>query len=304
VGRIETVEESDLEHVLTRVLAAPGATAAAPRAQVVSLMSYISAGALEWRALRYCRQRRETALLFSLLLPGRTAIVFAPAPGAPGVVLPDQQRLLAVGLERLGINQLYYVQSLVEPEAKGKRKLLQEGGFRHLTQLIYQQRGATFPWFDPPDSEAAVWVDYAETRHDAFARLLRATYEDSLDCPELTGLRPIDAAIASHKAAGVFDPALWEIACVDGEHAGCILLAPLSYGSLLEIVYMGVAAGWRRRGVGTLLLRRALQQCRALGKGELTAVVDQRNEPARRLYARFGFRQTVRREAYIYTYPA
>ena len=87
---------------------------------------------------------------------------------------------------------------------------------------------------------------------------------------------------------------------VETHLGGCILLAPLTYGPLIEIVYMGVAAGWRRRGVGKLLLRRALQHCRAVGASELTAVVDRRNTPARQLYARFGFKPTVKREAYIY----
>jgi ribosomal protein S18 acetylase RimI-like enzyme len=69
----------------------------------------------------------------------------------------------------------------------------------------------------------------------------------------------------------------------------------------MEVVYLGVAPEWRRRGVGKLLLRRALEQCRLVGTGQLTAVVDCRNDPARQLYAGFGFKPTAAREAYIYT---
>ena len=67
---------------------------------------------------------------------------------------------------------------------------------------------------------------------------------------------------------------------------------------------MGVVAGRRRRGVGDLLLRRALQRCRESESRELTAVVDERNAPARQLYVRFGFMPIAAREAYIHTCQA
>ncbi len=302
MGQVETVDASDRDDVLARVLAPPGRATRASRTQVRSFTRHMSAGAHEWTALRYRRDRRETALLFVLLLPGRTAIAMFPAPETEGIVPADQEHLLAVGLQRLGERGLYYVQALVEPKAPGKEELLRASGFRHLTQLIYLQRSASFPWFDPPGAQEATWVAYDDRHHEMFARMLLATYEDSRDCPELTGLRSIDAVIASHKAAGEFSPALWEIACIDGEHAGCVLLSPLAHAPLMEIVYMGVASAWRRRGVGKLLLRRALQQCRGQGVRELSAVVDRRNRPARQLYARFGFKPTAARGAYIYAW--
>jgi mycothiol synthase len=302
MGRIETVDAADREEVLARVLAPLSGTGRAPRGHVRSFVSYMTTCGLGWTALRYRREQRETALLFALFLPGKTAIAMFPAPEARDIVPDDQQHLLASGLERLADRALCYIQALVEPKATGKRKLLEASGFRHLTQLIYLQRSVAFPWFDPPDAQEVTWIAYDERHHDAFGQVLLATYEGSRDCPELTGLRSIDAVIASHKAAGEFNPALWEIACLNGEHAGCILLSPLIHGPLIELVYMGVGSAWRRRGVGKLLLRRALQQCRTVGARELTAVVDRRNTPARQLYAQFGFKPTAAREAYIYAW--
>jgi len=304
MGHVEIVEAAERDHVLARVLAPVGGTGRASDAHISSFVSYMSTCALEWTAWRFRRGQDETALLFVLFLPGRTAIAMFPAPEARGIVPDDQQRLLAAGLERLADRTLYYVQALVEPKAAGKGRLLGASGFGHLTQLIYLQRRAAFPWFDSPGAQEAIWIAYDKRHHELFAQVLRGTYEDSRDCPELTGLRSIDAVIASHKAAGEFNPALWEIACVDGKHAGCILLSPLTHGPLVEVVYMGVVAAWRGRGVGKLLLRRALHHCRAVGASQLTAVVDRRNRPARQLYARFGFKPTAAREAYIYSWPA
>ena len=201
MGQIEPVEAAALEQVLARVLAPPGGTAPAGRAHVRSFLKYVSTCALEWTALRYRRGQRDTALLYVLFLPGKTAIAMFPPPGLRDIVPEDQRCLLAASLKQLTLRNLYYVQALVEPQAAGKHNLLRESGFRHLTQLIYLQRGVAFPWCDPPAAEEATWIAYDDKRHNAFARVLLETYEDSRDCPELTDLRPIDAAIASHKAA-------------------------------------------------------------------------------------------------------
>ena len=85
---------------------------------------------------------RETACLFALLLPGRTAIVMLPAAGARTFERLDQRQLMDAGLDHLRSRQLYYVQALVEPEAEEQRELLATSGFAHLTQLIYLRRGA------------------------------------------------------------------------------------------------------------------------------------------------------------------
>lgn len=299
MAQIETVAAGEREAALACVLASPGRATAAT-AHVRSFARYVETCGLEWIAWRCRRQRRATACLFVLFLPGRTAIAMFPHFAARGIEPEDQRELMAAGLDRLADRELHYVQALVEPHAADKRELLQTCGFAHLTQLLYLQRAADPSVVDLPTPDAD-WIAYDDEHHDAFAQLLLATYEDSRDCPELTGLRPIDAVIASHKAAGEFRPALWEIACVAGQHAGCILLAPLTHGPLMEVVYLGVAPKWRKHGVGRLLLCRALEQCRLAGIAQLTAVVDCRNEPARQLYAGFGFRPTAAREAYIHT---
>jgi len=300
MAHIETVAGAELEGMLARVLAPPGRGGRATRAHVRSFVDYVSKCGLEWTGLRARRGEGETALLLVLVLPGNTAIVMFPAPGDSDIRREDQQQLLASSVEQLAHRRLHYAQALIEPEAADKHTLLQATGFRYLTQLIYLQREASAVGLDLADAERASWLAYDARHHEDFARVLVQTYEDSRDCPELTGLRPIDAVIASHKAAGQFDPGLWEVACIDGEHAGCILLSTLPSGRLLEVVYMGVVPAWRGRGVGKLLLGRAVEHCRAAGASQLTAVVDRRNTPARPLYARFGFKATARREAYVH----
>jgi len=298
---VETVERKALGETLARILAPSGHVERASAARVSAFADYMTQCRLDWIAWRWRGESGYTGLILALLLPGRTAIVMLPPPGAPGMVPDDQRRLLMAVLDESKRRKLFYTQALIEPQADATRRLLLDTGFRRLTDLIYLQRGVAHPRFEPPAEGAAAWLAYSAETHDDFGRMLLATYEDSRDCPELTGLRTIDAVIASHQAAGAFDPALWEIACVDGAHAGCILLSPLTHGPLMEVVYLGVAPGWRQRGIGKLLLRRSLQHCRAAGARELTAVVDERNAPARQLYARFDFRPMTTRTAFIHT---
>jgi L-phenylalanine/L-methionine N-acetyltransferase len=57
---------------------------------------------------------------------------------------------------------------------------------------------------------------------------------------------------------------------------------------------MAVAAEWRRRGVGSALLREALRWAREVGVEKLALSVYPDNVAARRLYERFGFREEGR----------
>ena len=299
---IETVPDSDFDDLLARVLAPTDAPLRASRAHIRTFKQYMTTCSLHWAAWRCKRHRRVSACVFVLFLPGKTAIAMFPLPGRYAHEREDLQLLLEHVVTCLAGNRLHYLQALVEPRAAAKHDLLQEIGFRHLTQLIYMQRPTAAASAEVCSETEASWISYDDRRHSAFAHVLATTYIDSCDCPELSGTRPIDDVIASHKAAGVFNPSLWEIAAIDGEYAGCVLLSPLSHGSMVEVVYMGVTPNWRRKGVGWLLLRRALEKARLLGVSELTTVVDCRNAPARQLYVRFGFIPTERREAYLYSW--
>ena len=46
-------------------------------------------------------------------------------------------------------------------------------------------------------------------RAGIFERAIERSYEQSLDCPELSELRTVQDALAGHRAAGTFDASLW-----------------------------------------------------------------------------------------------
>ncbi len=297
---ISELEAGELRAALARLLALPRAVAPAPASAVEPFVEYLAAAPVSWKGL-YCGPAAAMKGIFlALLLPGRTAIVMVPEPGQLGIESAAAEQVLRAGLERLAPQRLHYAQALLEPEAAGRRRLLERTGFVPLATLEYLERDLREP-FTPPTEDVAEWVSLATATEREFAEVVQATYGESLDCPELTGLRPIEDVLAAHRAGGRFDPRLWELARVDGQAAGCVLLTPLYQDArLFELVYMGVVPEFRRRGLGTLLLRRALARCHAAGALQLTVVVDERNTPAQRLYARFGCVAVGRRVAWLY----
>jgi len=303
---VETYDDilrSELDAALALLLAPPSGNEPADSTSIAGFLDYLDSSPATWLGLRSGSPGTPTGLFFALLLPGRTAIVLVPAPDRHGIDPQAQTLVAAAGLARLAEHRLHFAQTLLEPEATAKQELLERVGFKPLAPLIYLERDAVFPWVDPPAHDDATWTTYGPEAHDEFIRVLRATYQDSLDCPELSDLRPAADAMESHRASGRFAPRFWELIRVDGQLAGCLLLAPLACAPVMEVVYMGVCPGVRRRGVGALLLRRALEQSRNADMRRLTLVVDGRNAPARRLYDAFALRPVARRNASLYVWP-
>ena len=140
----------------------------------------------------------------------------------------------------------------------------------------------------------------AFTTYDAanpatFRAALAASYEGTLDCPEVNGLRTIDEVIVGHQAQGRYDPSTWWLAWLDGEPVGVLLLVEAEPREW-EIAYVGVVPPARRRGVALGLMHHALCHARLVDATSLVLSVDDRNTPARRLYHRLGFEAYDHRE--------
>src|SRR3954451_21499552 len=65
-----------------------------------------------------------------------------------------------------------------------------------------------------------------------------------------------------------------------------------------EILSVAVARAWRGRGLARRLLHLHLRRLAGLGLRRVFLEVDEDNAPARRLYARAGFREVGRRPGY------
>ena len=128
---------------------------------------------------------------------------------------------------------------------------------------------------------------------------LDRSYQQTLDCPELCGLRDTADVLESHRATGVFDPTLWFLAFRGDDPVGCALYARSRTGRSIELVYLGLSPEVRGRGLAAHLLWRGLRMARDRSVKEVACAVDERNTPAIRLYGRAGMREVARRVALV-----
>jgi mycothiol synthase len=246
------------------------------------------------------RRGKPVAACLCFESPGRIGMLLLSPMGR------EEWRQQALGsavrhvVRAAGGRDLNILQAVLEDGDMREAEVLEALGFRHLARLLYLDRSCALPEDEPPPRVEVKWRTYVPENHGEFARVIAATYEGSLDCPGLTGLRDIEDIIASHRATGEHDPTWWFLATVDGEGVGVLLLAGVPLRSALEVAYMGVAPAHRGRGLGRVLLRQALAVARSAGVGCLTLAVDAGNAPALRLYERFGFEPVASREAWIY----
>lgn len=293
------LSHGDLPHALPLLLAQPGHTQPVPRSHTAGFLHYLERADVRWRGWRCGPPTCPTAVALALLLPGRTSILMIATPGRFGIEPVALAGLVAAVQQELRACALHYVQVLLEPNDEDRRRMLTAAGFAALAPLCYFEQETErlrVAALAPPGGQ---WLSYAPAQHPRFAATVMETYIDTLDCPELSGTRPIDDVLASHRGSGTFDPRLWELLLVNGCPAACLLLAGVA-DQLVEIVYMGVVPAWRRRGVGRLLLARAVEHCRARQVPRITVVADERNAPARLLYEHAGFEPVGRRVAYLW----
>ncbi len=132
-----------------------------------------------------------------------------------------------------------------------------------------------------------------------FHQTLQNTYKDTLDCPELNGVRGVEEVIVGHRGQSHFDPDLWLLALADGLPVGVLLLMRSPETHDWEISYVGVVPEARRHGYGRELVLKALAEAKTVDAPYLTLSVDARNHPAHELYRVLGFEVYDRREVFL-----
>ncbi|HEY1603491.1 MAG TPA: GNAT family N-acetyltransferase [Pirellulales bacterium] len=232
--------------------------------------------------------------------PGRTASVWPPA-------VVDQQAacdglLLNELIAWLESNDIRVAQSLLRGKTAQQAALLMDHGFAHLADLLYMVCPAgQFPR-DPPTSSLII-EPAPQTDVRRLPEMIARTYEETLDCPQLNGVRDLDDVLAGYRACGEFDPARWLIARRGEQDVGCLLLADHPDEDQWELVYAGLVPEERGRGDGRVLTRYAQFLAGQAGRARLVLAVDAANAPAVATYERAGFVAWDRRSAYLRIFP-
>ena len=144
--------------------------------------------------------------------------------------------------------------------------------------------------------ESLEFVDATQFDDERMLSILRSTYEESLDCPELNELWDDRDALAGYR--GVGDERSWLIVRCNGRDIGCLMLS--RHGTeAAELVYLGLEPSVRGLKYGTQLLDQAMSICRNWGVERCIAAVDAGNVPALKTYAKAGFQVSAKRTAWV-----
>lgn len=197
-------------------------------------------------------------------------------------------------------------QALPEPQEPWAVRAFLGAGFVSVGDLAYLRR-PVWPLAAAPEVRWPAGVEIRNVEGVApgnsdrrlLIEALNRSYEDTLDCPELCGLRETEDILESHRSTGVFNPRLWWLVLLNSQPQGCMLLSRSPDHNSVELVYLGLSPMLRGKGIGKALLEMGLSRLAGVPADHVTCAVDLRNEPARRVYERLGFKEFGRRVAMV-----
>ena len=271
---------------------------------IANALAEAEAGRVDLSGLWVARRRgRITGTLLTQPLAGRAAAIWAPEVEVSWGRAVLAKSLIRNALDDLRNRGFRIAQAMVDSSAPKTSSLdLSRGGLPPITALTYMFRETTRPLglFFSPSCTAFDWRPFGPETEAEFRTVLQETYLGSLDMPELDGIRSLDDVIASHQAAGRFDPSRWRVGSLPGEPgaSAVLLLSEVPDRPAWEIAYLGLTPRARHRGLGQATLDYAIDLARP-HVPRLELAVDDRNDPARHLYDKAGFQPFERRTVHL-----
>jgi len=282
---------------------------------IIDVLGEAQRGEIDLSGLWVVRHRgsRVMGALLTQVLAGKVAAVWAPE------VRPSWRRAkLAAALVRSALIDLtargIRLAQAVLDESVGPQasRDLKQGGMPRVTELLYLERETSTPMSSaqgafprhaalaPCPNMGFDWRPFEPAIETEFRSVLEATYQGSLDMPELEGARDLDDILQGHRSAGRFVAERWRLGRIPGEPeaAAVLLLAEIPHRDVWEIIYLGLTPAARGRGLGREALQHALDLARPHVK-RLELAVDLRNIPATRLYQIGGFVLRDRRAVHL-----
>jgi ribosomal protein S18 acetylase RimI-like enzyme len=237
------------------------------------------------------------------------AMVAMPLPGAGGLVwLPwvvegplrqaQEDQLVETASSWLRRRGAKVIQAFLRAEETSRAGPLLRGGFQHVTRLRYLRHSLAEAVNSQPSAPAR-YQTFGSCDPAVFRQTLLRTYEGTLDCPELNGVRTVEEILAGHQAQGLYRPDRWWLAFDEKQPIGVLLTTEVFGGQGWDLSYVGVVPERRGRGWGRRLVQLALAEARAAGAPALVVAVDARNLPAWKLYTGLDFEPGEEREVYL-----
>lgn len=278
-----------------RSAALRGLHSARSASQSESLAAAIEAAADEaaWDGLLIMESSATEAAVWVQPSAGNTACLWPPPPDHA-----DADGLFRAAARFVDERRIVLAQMNVAADEPFSRQRMADIGFPHLADLLYlfAETAAPVRSLQLPANVAFVRSTGEQRAH--LAQVVARTYEGTLDCPALDGVRSIDDVLSGYQQQGEYLADQWYIVRAGGVDAGVLILANHAATGNWELVYMGVAPEARGRGLGSCIVRFAQDAAARGGAQRVVLAVDAANQPAVVMYGRAGFREWERRAVY------
>lgn len=240
--------------------------------------------------------QQDDSIEFAVLVvinKGATATILATEPTSD-VQVDAVRNLIEESIEGLRGSVCSIAQAVLPVDAEPFARAYSKAGFESLATLKYMERKRSSK--QTVDHKCKpIFVSMTNQPDTTLSSILLDTYEGSLDCPRIHGLRNIADIIQGHRCTGHYDPSLWSLAELHGNIVGSLLLNAVPESNCMELAYLGVTPAARGSGLGDAFVQRAIEQSNQRGYSKITLAVDGDNLPAINLYSRWGFGETGRR---------
>jgi ribosomal protein S18 acetylase RimI-like enzyme len=160
----------------------------------------------------------------------------------------------------------------------------------------------------PPAALAGLRIEpWGSASHEEAARVILHAYQDHVDSRINDQYRTFAGAlrfmhnVAHYPGCGMFDPNASFLArsTAHGGLEGMVLASRVKPG-VMHITQICVMPEFRRRGLGRVLIERAMEQARRMGLRSATLTVTRENAGALGLYQRLGFTERTQFDAYVW----
>lgn len=234
------------------------------------------------------------------------ATLASPTAGAGGILWPpicisdsDASRLIESACAWLRLHGSRLVQIIISKSQSYHKLHLTSNGFSYITELVTLvhelTRHRSLLRFD----ERLKIDTYSENLVEDFKQTLLRSYENSLDCPEIVGLRSIEEILAGHRAQGQYEPLNWWLARQNNQAIGVVIQVDHNERKERELAYIGIIPEMRGMGLGRQLMQRIIGRAKADGMRRVILGLDSRNIPAWHLYTRLGFEEVDREQVFL-----
>jgi ribosomal protein S18 acetylase RimI-like enzyme len=230
--------------------------------------------------------------------PGNTAVLWPPRL-VVGEELQTSERLADAVVRQLDAAGVEMTQALLPSQDSDLVPVVVAAGFSHLADLIYMScESDLFPTQQPACDELQ-FLAYDPAERNKLIDVVERTYQGTLDCEGLNGMRRMEDVIDGYRETGVFRPENWLIAVSGGQDIGVLLLADHPRARHWELMYMGLVPEARGNGWGCEIARHAQWLARRAGVERIVLAVDAANRPALAMYERAGFSAWDRRSVFV-----